>query len=158
VLGGPEHDLGLDLAETSEVTVSHRRTVSGVELTQVAQRVEDLDRAIAFYSRLLGNEPAAVFEPPGLAFFRLGSGPGAVRLLLERGAPSAMLYLQVDDVRTRIEELRAEGVAVVEEPHVIFSHADDALGPAGTDEWMGFFRDSEDNLVGLVSHSPSAQG
>ena len=39
------------------------------------------------------------------------------------------------------------------EPHVIFSHSDDSLGPAGTDEWMAFFRDSEDNLVGLVSHS-----
>jgi len=30
------------------------------------------------------------------------------------------------------------------------------LGPAGTDEWMAFFRDSEDNLVGLVSHSPAS--
>jgi methylmalonyl-CoA/ethylmalonyl-CoA epimerase len=119
-----------------------------MELTQVAQRVEDLDRAVAFYTRLLGAGPVGRFEPPGLAFYRLGS----VRLLLERGAPSAMLYLQVDSVRDRIEELRAEGVPIVEEPHVIFSHADDSLGPAGTDEWMGFFRDSEGNLVGLVSH------
>ena len=100
---------------------------------------------------MLGAEPVGRFEPPGLAFFRLGS----VRLLLERGAPSAMLYLGVDDVRARTEALRAEGVAVVEEPHIIFSHADDSLGPAGTDEWMAFIRDSEDNLVGLVSHERS---
>jgi methylmalonyl-CoA/ethylmalonyl-CoA epimerase len=33
---------------------------------------------------------------------------------------------------------------------VIFRHEDDALGPAGTDEWHAFVRDSEDNLVGLV--------
>lgn len=118
-----------------------------MELTQVAQRVEDLDRAVGFYTRLLGTEPVGRFEPPGLAFFRLGS----VRLLLERGAPSAMLYLSVEDVRARIESLRADGVTVVEEPHVIFSHADDSLGPAGTDEWMAFIRDSEGNLVGLVS-------
>ncbi len=30
----------------------------------------------------------------------------------------------------------------------------DALGPAGTDEWMAFIRDSEGNTVGLVSHEP----
>jgi methylmalonyl-CoA/ethylmalonyl-CoA epimerase len=123
-----------------------------MELTQVAQRVEDLDRAVEFYQRLLGTEPVGRFEPPGLAFFRLGS----VRLLLERGAPSAMLYLQVDDVRARTEALRAEGVAIVEEPQIIFSHPDDSLGPAGTDEWMAFIRDSEDNVVGLVSQEPSA--
>ena len=89
-----------------------------MELTQVAQRVEDLDRAVEFYARLLGSEPVGRFEPPGLAFFRLGS----VRLLLERGAPSAMLYLQVDDVRARIEALRADGVPIEAEPHMIFSH------------------------------------
>jgi methylmalonyl-CoA/ethylmalonyl-CoA epimerase len=34
---------------------------------------------------------------------------------------------------------------------VIFHHDDDALGPAGHDEWQAFIRDSEGNLVGLVS-------
>ena len=29
------------------------------------------------------------------------------------------------------------------EPHVIFRHEDDTLGPAGTAEWMAFVRDSE---------------
>ena len=43
-----------------------------VELTQVAQRAEDLDRAVEFYTRLLGEGPVARFDPPGLAFFRLG--------------------------------------------------------------------------------------
>jgi methylmalonyl-CoA/ethylmalonyl-CoA epimerase len=126
-----------------------------VELTQVAQRVEDLDRAVQFYSGLLGAGPVALFEPPGLAFFRLGSGPGAVRLLLERGAPAALLYLQVEDVHATVDRLRGEGVEIDSEPHVIFSHPDDALGPAGTDEWMAFIRDSEGNLVGLVSHAPT---
>ena len=37
------------------------------------------------------------------------------------------------------------------EPHMIFRHEDDTLGPAGTDEWHAFVRDSEGNLVGLVS-------
>jgi methylmalonyl-CoA/ethylmalonyl-CoA epimerase len=121
-----------------------------MELVQVAQGVADLGRAAAFYSRLLGEEPTATYDPPGLVFFRLGG----TRLLLEQGAPSALLYLRVDDVRARVEELRAEGVVVDSEPHVIFEHEDDTLGPAGSAEWHAFIRDSEGNLVGLVSQEP----
>lgn len=123
-----------------------------MRLTQVAQRATDLDRAAAFYTDLLGVEPAGRFDPPGLLFFRLGD----TRLLLEAGAPAAMLYLEVDSVRERIESLRASGVIIEAEPHIIFTHNDDSLGPAGTEEWQGFIRDSEDNLVGLVSHEAHA--
>lgn len=112
----------------------------------MAQRAEDLERATAFYADLLGTGPAATYDPPGLVFFDLDG----VRLLLERGAPSATLYLAVDDIDATVERLRATGVSVEGEPHVIFSHADDTLGPAGTDEWQAFVRDSEGNLVGLV--------
>jgi methylmalonyl-CoA/ethylmalonyl-CoA epimerase len=121
-----------------------------MKLTQVAQRATDLDRAAEFYSMLLGTPPTGRFDPPGLLFFDLDG----TRLLLEGGTNSATLYLQVASVRERIEELRAAGVTIEAEPHVIFTHADDSLGPAGTAEWQGFIRDSEDNLVGLVSHEP----
>ncbi len=122
-----------------------------MNVVQVAQHADDLSRAQIFYTRLLGQEPAGVFDPPGLLFYRLDS----VRLLLDRAAPSALLYLSVPDVGATVERLRAEGVTIQAEPHVIFSHHDDALGPAGTDEWMAFITDSEGNTVGLVSHSPS---
>ncbi len=118
------------------------------DVFQVAQRAVDLDRARAFYARLLDAEPTGVFDPPGLVFFQVGS----VRLLLDRGATTGLIYLKVDDVAATVERLRADGVSIVSEPHVIFSHADDKLGPAGTDEWMAFFEDSEGNTVGLVSH------
>ncbi|HWI02116.1 MAG TPA: VOC family protein [Propionibacteriaceae bacterium] len=121
-----------------------------MNITQVAQHAEDLDRARDFYARLLNTQPAGYFNPPGLVFFWMG----ATRLLLDQGAPSALIYFQVDDVRARIETLRADGIEVIAEPHVIFSHADDTLGPAGTDEWMAFLNDSEGNSVGLVSHQP----
>jgi methylmalonyl-CoA/ethylmalonyl-CoA epimerase len=124
------------------------------EVLQVAQHAEDLGRARAFYAKLLGAEPAGFFDPPGLLFFRTGS----VRLLLERGAPSALVYLQVEDVAETVETLRADGVEIVSEPHVIFTHRDDRLGPAGTEERMAFCRDSEGNLLGLVSHHPLDQG
>jgi methylmalonyl-CoA/ethylmalonyl-CoA epimerase len=115
-------------------------------LRQVAQHVEDLDRAVAFYGDVLGLELIARFDPPGLAFFRLGDS----RLLLEAGAPPALLYLGVDDVTATTERLRGAGVVIESEPHVI--HVDEAgqFGPAGEAEEMAFIRDSEGNLVGLA--------
>ena len=115
-------------------------------LVQIAQRAEDLGRASAFYADLLGSPPGATFDPPGLVFFDLEG----VRLLLDVGAPSALIYLRVDDIDATVARLRDAGVHVESEPHVIFGHDDDTLGPAGTDEWMAFVKDSEGNIVGLV--------
>jgi methylmalonyl-CoA/ethylmalonyl-CoA epimerase len=123
-----------------------------MQLVQVAQHADDLDRAAAYYSELLGAAPTGRFDPPGLLFFDLAG----TRLLLERGAPSAVLYLRVDSVRESVERLRSAGQPIESEPHVIFSHADEALGPTGTDEWQAFVRDSEGNLLGLVSQEPPA--
>jgi methylmalonyl-CoA/ethylmalonyl-CoA epimerase len=119
-----------------------------MDVLQIAQHADDLPRARAFYQRLLNTEPAGLFDPPGLLFFQAGE----VRLLLEQAATSALIYFKVEDVRTTLEALRAEGVEIVAEPQLIFSHSDDRLGPAGTDEWMAFVKDSEGNTVGLVSH------
>jgi methylmalonyl-CoA/ethylmalonyl-CoA epimerase len=116
-------------------------------LIQVAQHAQDLDRAAAFYAQLLGVQPTAVYDPPGLLFFDLDG----VRLLLERGAPSSVLYLEVDDVTSAVRALEDRGVEIISAPHVIYHHADDSLGPAGTDEWMAFIKDTEGNTVGLVS-------
>jgi methylmalonyl-CoA/ethylmalonyl-CoA epimerase len=78
-----------------------------------------------------------------------------VRLLLDEGAPSALIYLGVPDLDAVLARCRRDGVEIVTEPHVIFSHTDDRLGPAGTDEWMAFLKDSEGNTIGLVSQRPS---
>jgi methylmalonyl-CoA/ethylmalonyl-CoA epimerase len=121
-----------------------------VRPVQIAQRAEDLDRATAFYTELFGFGPAARYDPPGLVFFDLGG----VRLLLDRVAPSALHYYPVDDIAAAVDRLRAGGAVVDTEPHVIFTHEDGTLGPAGTDEWMAFVRDSEGNLVGLVEQRP----
>jgi methylmalonyl-CoA/ethylmalonyl-CoA epimerase len=120
-----------------------------LKLHQVAQHVDDLERATEFYTRLLGEPPIATFDPPGLVFFRLGE----TRLLLEQGAPSALIYLRVDDVRVTVEQLRGDGVSIANEPHVIFTDDNGLFGPAGAQEWMAFFTDSEGNLVGLASQN-----
>lgn len=117
-----------------------------MRLVQVAQRAVDLERAAGFYTDLLGVAPTATFDPPGLVFFDLEG----TRLLLDRVAPSAYLYLEVPDIDATVQRLRAAGTTIVTEPHVIFPHEDDTLGPAGTDEWQAFIEDSEGNTVGLV--------
>src|SRR3954465_9134635 len=96
-------------------------------LTQVAQHVDDLDRAVAFYRDVVGLRLIARFDPPGLAFFDLGP----TRLLLEAGASPAPLYLAVDDVASSVEQLRAAGVVIESEPHTIFVDEQGQFGPAG---------------------------
>jgi methylmalonyl-CoA/ethylmalonyl-CoA epimerase len=123
-----------------------------LELHQIAQRVEDLDRAVEFYTKVLGGELMARFEPPGLAFVRMGD----VRLLLEKAAPAALIYLRVGDVRDTTEELRRAGITIDTEPHRIHVDDDGLFGAPGEEEWMAFFKDSEGNLVGLASrHAPA---
>lgn len=121
-----------------------------MRLLQVAQRVEDLDRAATFYTALTGTRPAARFDPPGLVFFDLDG----VRLLLDRATPSAMVYLEVDDIDAAIARAREAGANIETEPHAIFTHEDDSLGRRGTQEWQAFLNDSEGNTVGLVELRP----
>ncbi|MBG0562551.1 VOC family protein [Actinoplanes aureus] len=119
-----------------------------MKAAQIAQYAADLPRATAFYTDLLGAAPIASFDPPGLVFFDLDGQ----RLLLDRGAPPALHYYLVDDVDATVERLRAAGTPVESEPHVIFTHRDDLLGPSGTEEVHAFVRDTEGNLVGLIEH------
>jgi methylmalonyl-CoA/ethylmalonyl-CoA epimerase len=116
-------------------------------LHQVAQPVEDRARARDFYRDVVGLPLLGEFDPPGLTFFDLGGG---TRMLLEGpGTGATVLYLGVDDIDAEFARLRDAGVAMEGEPHHIHTH-DGGLGqPAGTEEWMCFFRDTEGNLVGL---------
>jgi methylmalonyl-CoA/ethylmalonyl-CoA epimerase len=123
-----------------------------MRLRQVAQHADDLARAVAFYQSTVGLRHIATFDPPGLAFFDLGG----TRLLLERGASSALLYLDTDDIAARVQSLRDADVEIVTEAHMIFRDDDGTFGDPGIEEWMAFFRDSEGNLVGLVERRPSA--
>ncbi len=125
-----------------------------MRLVQLAQHADDLTRATRFYSDLLGAGPVASFDPPGLVFFDLDG----VRLMLDRSAPRALLYLELADLPGAIQRLVTAGITIESEPHRIFGHQDDTLGPAGTDEWQAFVRDTEGNLVGLVEQRPRPAG
>ena len=113
---------------------------------QIAQRAEDLDRAVAFYRDTLGLRFVARFDPPGLAFFDLGN----TRLMLSTGSPSATLYFDVESLEASCSELAEGGVELAGEPGRIHRDDDGQFGPPGNEEWMAFFRDSEQNTLALV--------
>jgi methylmalonyl-CoA/ethylmalonyl-CoA epimerase len=117
-----------------------------MKLLQVALRAENLDRAAAFYSELLGVPPAARFGP--LLFFRLAD----VRLLFEQGAGPALVYFEVPDLHEAMGRL-PDSAEVIEHPRLIYTHSDNALGPAGAEEWHAGIRDPEGNTVVFIAYT-----
>ena len=112
---------------------------------QIAINAHDVDRATAFYQNALGLK--LLFKaPPGLAFFDCGG----VRLMLSRPEkaefdhPSSVLYFAVPDIQVAHVRMKESGVKFEDEPHLIAKMPDHDL-------WMTFFRDSEGNLIGLMS-------
>ena len=118
-----------------------------MELRQIAQRVIDMDASVAFYVELLRSEPSARFDAPAMAFFDLGG----VRLMLDPKAPSAIIYLRVKDLAAQWDRIADHGRVLVP-PRPLFTHRDDALGPAGTVEWQGEIADPAGNVVGLLDY------
>ena len=117
-----------------------------MKLRQVALKISNLDRATAFYSKMFDVGPIARFDEPGFVFFNLDG----VRLLLDVNAPKNAVYLEVPDVRRKVEELRNEGVRIVNEPHIVFPDANGLFDRPGN-EWLAFIEDSEGNILGLMS-------
>jgi hypothetical protein len=58
--------------------------------------------------------------------------------------PSSILYFQVGDIQATYERLKVAGAKFEDTPHLL------ARMPKH-DLWMTFFRDSEENLLALMS-------
>lgn len=117
---------------------------------QIAVRVHDLERAIAFYRDVLGMR--FLFQaPPGLAFFDCNG----VRLLLDKPQdaafdhPASVVYYSVPDIQTAHQTLLTRGVSFLRKPHVIAK-----LG--AVELWMAFFRDPDENVLALMSEVPAS--
>ncbi len=115
------------------------------QIGQIAVRVRDVDRAIAFYRDVLGMR--FLFRaPPGLAFFDCSG----VRLLLDKPEdaafdhPASVIYYSVPEIRAAHATLLARGVVFIREPHLIAR-----LG--AVEVWMAFFRDPDENVLALIS-------
>jgi methylmalonyl-CoA/ethylmalonyl-CoA epimerase len=122
-------------------------TLSLGRIGQIAMPVHDVDRAVAFYRDRLGLK-FLFSAPPGLAFFDCDG----VRLMLsvpEGPDPNhrgSTLYFSVPEIQTAHDALAARGVRFEGKPHII------ARMPT-YDLWMAFFRDTEGNLLAIMSEA-----
>jgi methylmalonyl-CoA/ethylmalonyl-CoA epimerase len=111
---------------------------------QIALNAHDVARATAFYRDQLGLK-FLFAAGPKLAFFDCGG----VRLMLttpekpEFDHPSSILYFNVTDIEAEHARMAAAGVHFEDLPHLVAPMPDHDL-------WMCFFRDSEQNLMGLM--------
>ena len=117
-------------------------------IEQIAVNAHDVSRAVDFYRDKLGMKH--LFSvPPNLAFFDCDG----IRLMLSLPAkpefdhPSSPIYFKVADIQLAYTTLADRGVEFVETPAFV--------ADMGTyDLWLAAFRDSENNLLAVMSHVP----
>lgn len=133
----------------------HYNTGGGMDATQVGIRrigqiavtVRDVDRARAFYRDVLGLRH--LFDAPGMAFLDCAG----VRLMLavpesgEFDHPTSILYLDVADIDASAAALEARGVKFERPAERVADLGDRVL-------WLASFRDSENNVLALMSEVP----
>jgi predicted enzyme related to lactoylglutathione lyase len=117
-------------------------------IAQVLVNAKDLERAIVFYRDTLGMK--FLFQaPPNMAFFDCGG----IRILVgiadrqEIDHPASVIYYKVRDIQASYELLVSRGVEFIVKPHLV------APMPA-YDLWLADFRDSEGNILALLSEVP----
>jgi len=123
--------------------MSEVKPVQLSQIGQIATVVQDIERATAFYRDVLGMK--YLFSAGSLSFFDCGG----VRLMLtlpegQTVQANSILYFKVRDINATHQSLSARNVRFEDKPHIIARMSDHDL-------WMTFFRDSENNLLGLMS-------
>lgn len=111
---------------------------------QISVNAHDLERAARFYRDVL--RLPHLFSAERMAFF----DAGGVRLMVcvaekpEFDHPGSVLYFSVADIRAGYQALAERGVHFASPPHLVAKLSSGEL-------WMVFFRDSEGNLLALMS-------
>jgi predicted enzyme related to lactoylglutathione lyase len=118
------------------------------KIGQIFVNVKELDRAITFYRDTLGM--TFLFQAgPNMAFFDCGG----IRLMLgiadrpEIDHIASIIYYKVDEIERVYEVFNAAGVEFIIKPHLV------AQMPT-YDLWLADFRDSEGNILALMSEVP----
>lgn len=114
---------------------------------QIFVNAKDLERAVRFYRDTLGMR--FLFQVPRMAFFDLDG----IRLMLgvadrpEFDHPASTIYYRVDDIQTAHAALAGRGVSFITTPHLVAKLE-------RFDLWLADFRDSEGNVLALMSEIP----
>lgn len=129
---------------------SPEKTGMGItSIGQISIITHDLPRATAFYRDVLGLP--LLFTAGHMAFFDCGG----VRLMLgaasapELDHASSILYFRVPDIQAAHRRLLEMGVKIEAPPRLI-------APMKAYDLWMVGFRDSEGNIMQLMSEVPRA--
>ena len=115
-----------------------------LKVGQVAITVSNVPRALAFYRDILNLE--FLFSPSDELAFLSASN---VRIMLSTPQGSgtvganSVLYYQIEGIEKAFEEWQKAGATVEREPALTAKMPDHDL-------WMGFLRDPDNNLVGIM--------
>ena len=119
------------------------------EIGQIAIVVSDVAKATTFYRDVLGLK-FLFAAGPNLAF--LGAGPVRLMLTTPQGAGEAgknsILYFKVGDIGATHTAIVARGAKNERAPALTARMPDHEL-------WIGFVRDPDGNLVGLMEEKRS---
>lgn len=114
------------------------------EIRQIAITVSDVAKVLPFYRDVLGLQ--FLFSPgPNLAFLAAGS----IRLMLStpqgtgQAGCNSILYFSVTNIEATHAAIVARGAKDERTPQLAARMPDHEL-------WIGFVRDPDDNLVGLM--------
>lgn len=121
------------------------------EIGQIALTVSDVSVALPFYRDVLGLQ--FLFSPaPTLAFLAAGS----IRIMLStpQGAgvvgANSVLYFKVHDIEETFAGTLARGAKLERAPQLAAKMPDHDL-------WIGFVRDPDGNLVGLMEEKKCSE-
>jgi len=116
------------------------------QIGQIALPVSDVDRAEAFYEKVLGLRKLYRFG--NLSFFDCAG----VRLLLDKveGAdvkPQGCIYFRCADIALAMKELEGRGLSFASKPQLIAKMDDHDL-------FMAFFTDPDGHTLALMQEAP----
>lgn len=122
-------------------------TIAGIR--QIAVTVSDVEKALGFYRDVLGLR--FLFAPSAeLAFVEAGG----IRIMLStpQGAgtvgANSILYFSVEDIEASFDALVSRGALSERKPALAARMPDHEL-------WIGFLRDPDGNLVGVLEEKRS---
>ena len=115
---------------------------------QIAIAVSDIKKAVEFYKNKLGL--TLLFEvPSGMAFFECGG----IRLMVTeqngdlKDHKTSVIYYHVSNIKQTAKSMIERGVSFTKDPHMAVQMADHEL-------WIGFLRDQDENLIGIMEEVP----